>query len=156
MFGIDVPCIHEILNPEFDETILLETVGINCINFPELDLNSIPIEEYDIDTKLLFKKQNNDNGNSGDTGSLSSQSLPDYNIEENPIDYIITHTQYQLNDVIKKDQINLTIAGVKLIDEMMNNQKLAKIHEQNSPLFWALFQIRLWKKILNGKKHFHV
>ena len=79
MFGIDVPCIHEILNPEFDETILLETVRINCINFPELDLNSIPIEEYDIDTKLLFKKQNNDNGNSGDTGSPSSQSLPDYN-----------------------------------------------------------------------------
>ena len=60
MFGIDVPCIHEILNPEFDETILLETVRINCINLPELDLNSIPIEEYDIDTNLLFKIQNND------------------------------------------------------------------------------------------------
>ena len=62
----------------------------------------------------------------------------------------------QLNDVIKKDQINLTIAGVKLIDEMMMNPKLAKIHEQNLPLFWALFQISLWKNILNGKKHFHV
>ena len=122
----------------------------------ELDLNSIPIEEYDIDTNLLFKIQNNDNRNSEGTGSSLSQTLPDYNIEENPIDYIITHTQYQLNDVIKKNQINLTIASVKLIDEMMMNPELAKIHEQNLPLFWALFQISLWKNILNGKKHFHV
>lgn len=100
------------------------------------------------------KNVTNINGNN--TGNLQTASTlafnPDYDIENDPISYIIKHTENQLESVIKMYNINLAISSLQLYDEMMSDPHLAQEKENNQASFWALYQMRLWKNVLKGRR----
>ena len=58
LFGVEVPCIHDICSIHFDESILYETVKSNCLNFSDMVLDFSELEVYEIITDLKLKKKN--------------------------------------------------------------------------------------------------
>lgn len=68
--------------------------------------------EFDIETNLKLTTECSFNNNDNETGSFIPIH-PDYNCEENDIQYIIQHTENQLEKVIKKIGINLTVIALR-------------------------------------------
>lgn len=62
LYCLDVPCIHEILNENYDEKILIESFRANNIDFQsqnyiELLQEFEKLQEYEIETDLRFAKK---------------------------------------------------------------------------------------------------
>ena len=152
---MDVPCIHDICSKFFNETILYDTIKFSSLDFKPIDQNTIKLEIYEIETELTFNKKTittNNNNNNNDMNHSALAFNPDYDIEDDPISYIIKHTEFQLSSVIQKHNINLAIAGVQLYDKMMKDDKFLLMKTNNQPLFWANYQMSLWENVLQGRK----
>lgn len=152
-----ITCIHDICSEFFDESLLYETIKFNSLNFLEKDF-CFSLEIYEVDTEMKFNKKKVTNINGNNTGNLQTASAlafnPDYNIENDPISYLIKHTENQLESVIKKYNINLAISSLQLYiyDEMMSEPHLVQEKENNQASFLVLYQMRLWKNVLKGRQ----
>ena len=155
LYCIEVPCIHDICSENFDESLLIETIKFNSLDFLQKNY-TFSLEVFEIVTDMKFNKKKVTNSNDTNTGSLQTTSSlafnPDYEIEDDPISYIIKHTEYQLATVIRKHNINLAISSLQLYDEMMSDAQLIQEKENNQPSFWAMYQMRLWKNVLKGRQ----
>lgn len=149
LYGISVPCIHDIL--QTDEKMILESLKVYDINF-NYNEESV-LEEYDIITNLKFKNSEN-NSDSTDNDQINKLVLIDQDdIGDDVIERIVTNTERQLHDVIEKYKIDLTVYSLKLYREMMGEQKEKNLEE---PMFWASFQVRLWLSILKNRRKFSI
>lgn len=149
LYGINVPCIHEILQLN-DDKIIIESFKEYDLDFTQFAQNELEI--YDIETDLKFK--NDDNSNNQDNQDDLNQSKlilisPDDIIEDDIIEHIVKNTERQLKDVISKYKIDVAVLSLKLYKEMMDDEKLKNLEEAK---FWATFQVRLWLNILKNRR----
>lgn len=155
LFAIDVPCIHDINSKLFDEQLLYQTLKFNSIDFLPLDLNMFQLKTYEIITNMKFKKKHAIIDENNKNTSIFS-FIPDYEVEDSTISYIITHTEHQLSSIIKNSNINMAVVSVTLHDEMMNDQELCQTKQSDEPLFWSIYQMRLWRRVFQGKNHIRI
>lgn len=68
------------------------------------------------------------------------------------LERIIENTQHQLAKIIRKHNLNYTVIAVTVQRKLYREPKTAELEKENKDAFYALFQIRLWQAILEGRE----
>lgn len=149
LYCLDVPYIHEILNENYNEKIIIESFRANNIDFQSQNINKV-LQEYEIETDLKFTKKKKINVNNDDCKTIPINY--DYINASDTIEYIIKHTEQHLVTMLKKQPIDLAVFALRLHDKMTNEKDTSSLKEEDKEKFWALFQVRLWESIMKGKQ----
>lgn len=151
IFWIDIPCIHTILCDNFNENEYINEMRKLDINF---SFKKEKFKVYDIETNMTFRKRKNKNVNDDDDDDKPPINIgvEEFN-EENALKRIIKHTESQLSSVINKYNLNFTVIAVDLNTELLLNDEIREIKLKNEEEYLALFQVKLWFKILEGRKN---
>lgn len=144
LFGIQVPCIHQILNKNIDEKMILECLKFNCNHFSKNSHNFY--EEYEIDTNLNFlKKKKNTNDIDENTFKLFNY---DEIFEGDALGQIIQRTEFYLASVINEQKINMAVLSVQVYRDMISDDLISSLEKQDYSQFLALYQYLLWIRVM--------
>lgn len=153
LFGIKVPCIHQILNEKIDKNIIYESLRVYDIDFLN-DYNYLEI--YDINTELKFKKKpnkGNDESNKDNKPiSIELEEIDDESIES----IIIKRTYSKFENVIKDKKIDFAVLSLSIYKEMKNDEELNALEKDNESKFWAIYQVRLWLSLKKYTKDIYI
>ncbi len=152
LFWNMVPCIHEILSKDYDQSVYL----INCENFDFNfnDLKKTDFNVYELETDLKFKKKQKTDNSIG-TLNLDIISKEDY-FDDDILTRIVKHTEYQMKKIINDNNLNFTVIALKLQSDLLNDDKFRSMLSEDENQFWAYFQVRLWQSILEGNNEIDV
>lgn len=107
-----------------------------------------------IDEKLYVEQMTGNEDNDDKSPVKVSRELEDTN--QDILTKIITHTENQLSSVIKEFDLNYTVFTTKVMFELKSDEHYKELSNSNPDEFWALFQVRLWHEILDGRKNIKV
>lgn len=149
LFWTTIPCIHTILKEDFDVKYYVNQMKNYDFNFSFKKDN---LKVYDISTDLTFRKRKarNDNNADDDDQTPINMKIDEFNTND-PLTRIINHTESQLADILKSNNINFTVLALNLQSELLLDEEVSKIKKENIDRYFALFQVRLWFKILENR-----
>lgn len=163
VYNLCHPCIHCILNKDFDLKYYIEQMKERDMKFPSYSdkINQLKVFDLDTDLKFLKKKKVHNNNEDDENDEINvntnfQKTMMDFYIEHNEckdtLEKIIENTEHQLANIISKHNLNYTVVAVSVQRELYRDPITAKLEEENKDAFYALFQIRLWYAILEGRE----
>lgn len=113
------------------------------------------LTQFDIETELTFRKRKKVINNDDEDKNKNSISFINSYIEiknDKKLNRIINHTEIQLKDVIDEYNLNLTVIAFEVQEEMFKEEECINLKKENEDAYLAMFQVRLWNKILKDRK----
>lgn len=151
LFWNQVPCIHEILNtdPEID-SLYIDNYFQSDFDFQILDQIQSQLQIFSVQTDLKFKKKKNANKifNDGPPINMNYQEI----FEDDPLKLLIRRTELRFSKMLADANQNLTDIALKLQSELLDQEEYREMKKRNRDEYFALFQVQLWERIIDGKK----
>ena len=153
MYDIDLPCIHMILNPKWDD--ISDLINEEFKNAQSFDL-SLPKQglSFDYLDTIQIDEENEEEEESSDiSDSIIFECVKD-DLEEydTPIRYFIFHTYNQVKDYLKVDPIKVAETVIEVQKELLNTVEGRDLMQNDEQHYNAIWQVKTWERLNKLRK----
>lgn len=147
MYGIDLPCIHMILNDKWDTDVAqyIEHISISSY-YKDQKLKFLVIPE------TLNQDENNEEEEEKDKTFISDNDFVyETKVSDDPEEMLIYNTYKKFKKICKIDQYEVGGIVAKAIQEILDSEENKEKMHENYDEYLALVQVKTWTEIIRRK-----